>query len=561
MTVDARLLLATAWRMSPRRVLLQVVLLVANGLVGGASLLLLIPIVQSIADAGASLDLPAVGSVALGGIPLGVLLGMFVALVAAQAVIAYATATTTMRTQQQLVDRLREEAFAAVLAARWTFLLRRRRSDVIAIVSVGASRAGLAYSQMLQVAVAAILAVATAVVALLVSPAIALIAIAGVAVLGLALSVSVRPAHRLGVELGGRHRELQSVITDSLDSLRLVRAHSASVVWTGRLAEAFTGAREVQVANVRRQSLVSGLTVVGTAVAASLLVLVAVGLDVPTADLVVVLLLVVRLAQHVRQMVTAAATMANALPAVRDLGGLTRDASAEVEIAAGSASTRPPLGTDAGVPLLEFRDVSYTYPDSEGGVRGLDLDVPRGAVTVLTGRSGAGKSTAVDLALGLLLPDGGQVLVDGTPLAAGDLEWWRRHIAYVPQETLLLPGTLRDNLVWSVPGGCTDEQCWQALDQAAAAFARALPAGLDTLLGDRGVRLSGGERQRVALARALLRRPALLVLDEATSALDEETEQQVLALLATLTPQVTVLVIAHRRSTMQAADHVVHLGD
>ena len=147
--------------------------------------------------------------------------------------------------------------------------------------------------------------------------------------------------------------------------------------------------------------------------------------------------------------------------------------------------------------------------------------------------------------------------VAGEPLMPPDYTWWRTHVAYVPQETVLVPGTLRENLVWSTVADVNDDECWQALDRAAASFARHLPDGLDTLLGDRGVRLSGGERQRVAIARALLRTPALLVLDEATSSLDDATEAAVLDLMKSLVPTVTVLVIAHRRSTIEAADHVV----
>jgi ATP-binding cassette subfamily C protein len=131
----------------------------------------------------------------------------------------------------------------------------------------------------------------------------------------------------------------------------------------------------------------------------------------------------------------------------------------------------------------------------------------------------------------------------------------------VPQETVLVPGTLRDNLVWSVPGGADDAACWEALQRAAADFTERLTDGLDTELGDRGIRLSGGERQRVAIARALLRKPTLLVLDEATSSLDDVTEAAVLRTVTALTPSVTVLVIAHRQSTIDAAHHVVHLVD
>jgi ABC-type multidrug transport system fused ATPase/permease subunit len=230
------------------------------------------------------------------------------------------------------------------------------------------------------------------------------------------------------------------------------------------------------------------------------------------------------------------------------------------EVPEGEESTRPSEPPDPTTPLLDFRNVGFHYPNSDNGVRGLSFIVPRGEVTALMGHSGAGKSTTADLALGLLAPSTGELLVNGIALAPVDLRWWRRHVAYVPQETVLLPGTLRDNLVWSTPHTISDEQCWSALERSAAAFDRDLPDGLDTRLGDRGLRLSGGERQRVAIARALLREPSLLVLDEATSSLDDETESAVLDLITTLVPAVTVLVIAHRRSTLEAADHVVRLA-
>jgi ATP-binding cassette subfamily C protein len=556
---DAGLLLGSSWRLSHGRLVLQVVLLVATGLIGGASLLLLVPIVNSVADSSVSVTLPVVGDLSLGDVPLPALLAGFVLLIAIQAGIAQASAVTTTRVQQALIDDLRQEAFAAVLAARWPFVLSRRRSDVISTITVGAVRAGMAYNQMLQVAVAAVLAVVSAAIAVALSPALGAIAIAGVAVIAIVQSLSIRPSYRLGVELGDRQRTVQSVVTDSLDSLRLVRAHSASGVWTTRLADAFAGTREAQVANVRRQSLVTGLTSVGTALAAAVLVLVAVALEVPPASLVVILVLVFRLAVSVRQGVGAAAAMANSLPAVRDLADLTTLARDAVEVPPEAATDRGPLADDPHLPLLAFSAVDYAYADGPSVVSGLTFEVPRGEMTALTGPSGVGKSTAVDLALGLLSPDAGTILVDGSPLLPADLPWWRTHVAYVPQETVLIPGTLHDNLIWSVSQERTDEECWRALDQAAARFARDLPDGLDTRLGDRGVRLSGGERQRVAIARALLRRPALLVLDEATSALDDGTEEEVLDLLSSLRPEVTVLVVAHRHSTIAVADHVVQL--
>lgn len=128
----------------------------------------------------------------------------------------------------------------------------------------------------------------------------------------------------------------------------------------------------------------------------------------------------------------------------------------------------------------------------------------------------------------------------------------------MPQETILIPGTLRRNLVWSA-GPADHGACWHALDWAAATFARGLPRGLDTMLGDRGTGLSGGERQHVAIARALLPRPGHVGARRGNSSLDDATEAAILELLGTLTPAVKVLVIAHRRSTIDAATHVVEL--
>lgn len=560
MISDVRLLAAQAWRLSRRGVSVALVALLANGLLGGASLLLLIPIVNSISDSSVAISIPMFGDLPLSSVPLGVLLGLFVVLIGLQSLIAVASATSTLRVQQLLVDRLRYEAFAAVLAARWSFIVGRRRSDIVSVITLGSVRAGMAYNQLLQFCVAAVITVVTAVIALLVSPWVAAIAIAGVLMIALVQSFSVRPAHRLGVELGDRQRTMQAVVTDSLDSLRMVRAHSASALWNERLASAFTELREVQVSNTRRQSAVSGLAAVATAIGASILVLVAAALDAPPATIVIVLLLAFRLSVSARQLVSASALMANSLPAARDLADLTDEAVRQIEVPE-QTGTLHRVDVQRSANIVELRGVTYTYPGSDNGLIDASLAVPSGSITALVGPSGAGKSTVVDLVLGLLRPEAGEVLVNGEALRTSELDWWRSLMGYVPQETVLIPGTLRDNLAWSVGGDCTDEDCWRALDQASAVFARSLPAGLDTELGDRGVRLSGGERQRIAIARALLRRPSLLVLDEPTSSLDDQTEREVLDLIRSLTPAVTVLVVAHRRTTIEAADQVIRIED
>jgi ATP-binding cassette subfamily C protein len=163
--------------------------------------------------------------------------------------------------------------------------------------------------------------------------------------------------------------------------------------------------------------------------------------------------------------------------------------------------------------------------------------------------------------MGLIVPDRGRALIDETPLTPERLRAWRSRIGYVPQDTFLFNDTVRANLLWARPDA-GEEQVRQALRLAAAEeFVSRLPQGLETVLGERGVRLSGGEQQRVALARALIREPSLLILDEATSALDSENEKRIQDAIDGLHGEMTILVITHRLSTIRRADCIYVLED
>jgi ATP-binding cassette subfamily C protein len=219
-------------------------------------------------------------------------------------------------------------------------------------------------------------------------------------------------------------------------------------------------------------------------------------------------------------------------------------------------------------PLPLVRDVrldavSYAYPGGAvPAVQDLSFAMPAGRTTAFVGASGAGKSTLADLLIGLLRPATGHVLIDGRLLTDDGVSAWRQSIGYVPQESFLLHDTVRANLLWAKPDA-SDAEMWSALERAAAAdFLRSRRDGLDTIVGDRGVRVSGGERQRLALARALLTNPALLVLDEATSALDSVNEQQILSAVRGLAGEVTTVIVTHRLSAIRHADfiHVMEEG-
>jgi ABC-type multidrug transport system fused ATPase/permease subunit len=179
----------------------------------------------------------------------------------------------------------------------------------------------------------------------------------------------------------------------------------------------------------------------------------------------------------------------------------------------------------------------------------------------LTGPSGAGKSTFVDVVAGLVQPSAGTVEIDGVPIDDINIRGWRRTIGYVAQDTLLLRASVRENIAWGEPTASEG-----AIEQAARLahadhFICALPQGYETVIGDRGVRLSGGQRQRIGLARALLGDKRLLILDEATSALDSESEAKVLEAIESLRGRMTVIMVAHRLSTLRPCDRVLVFED
>ncbi len=212
---------------------------------------------------------------------------------------------------------------------------------------------------------------------------------------------------------------------------------------------------------------------------------------------------------------------------------------------------------------VSLRAVHFQYPQHSGGVVGVDLQVHAGQTLALVGATGSGKSTLVKLLLRFYPIDAGEILVDGQPIDDLSLASLRAEIGLVSQEPYLFEGSIRDNIAYGLAAthkAVSDEAIIIASQQAEAwEFIERLERGLDTIVGERGVRLSGGQRQRLALARALIKKPSILVLDEATSAVDNETEAAIQRSLAQVSKHCTVIVIAHRLSTIVAADRIAVL--
>ena len=201
---------------------------------------------------------------------------------------------------------------------------------------------------------------------------------------------------------------------------------------------------------------------------------------------------------------------------------------------------------------ISVEHLEFSYPNTEEAViRDANVVIPKNCSAAFIGPSGAGKTTFVDLILGILTPQKGSICVDGTDIHEA-LRGWHEKIGYIPQTIYMLDDTIRNNIAFGDAGEIDDARVWEALRQAQLEdFIKGLEDGLDTVIGEAGVRLSGGQRQRIGIARALYRRPEVLVLDEATSALDNETEAAVMEAIDRLQGKMTMFIIAHRLSTIQ----------
>jgi ATP-binding cassette subfamily C protein len=533
----------------------------AASITEGLGLLTLVPMLQLLQSANgsaaagggvASLLERMLGSV---GIPLGIesLLLLFLLLVVVRAAVQYTQSLVSARLQHQVVDGLRERVFRVLLGAEWRWVARRRRADIMSTLLNDVGRIGVGLHFGFQLVVGAITMLVYLAAALALDAKLTLIAILGGALLLVAVLGHQRAAVRLGWQLSDAHRDMTGVLEGSLSNLKL-----AKILGTERRQlNFFLGvllhlrAQELRfTTNTSRTRAL--LQVIGAMLLTAYLYVGLALLQTPVAELMVLVLIAARLIPMLSSALQQTAQVLHALPAATETAAL---------IAAAERHAEPHLEAPGPTPLprrqicLDRVTVQYAGRDRPA-LDDVSVCFPVRTTTAIIGTSGAGKSTLADVLMGLLKPDAGTVRIDGGALSETQRRQWRAAVAYVPQETFLFNDSIRNNLLWGDPRA-TDAALADALRKAAAEFVLDLPEGLDTLVGDAGLRLSGGERQRIALARALLKRPALILLDEATSALDLATEAQVRRALQQLHGSTTVVMIAHRMATLEHADQVV----
>ncbi len=444
---------------------------------------------------------------------------------------------------------IRRKLITALFNARWSFYTQQHAGRIANVMSADATRAGQAYFLAAQVVAFSVQGTVYCAVAFLVDWKLALLGIGvGLAIAG-ALNWLVTISKRAGYKQTDRTSDLTTFITDLISNIKPLKTMDRYTDLVGQMGAILKRLRKaLSTREIARQGLLQGgelLITIALGIGVYLAVTVA---KVSLAELVVlgiVFFQVVSIVNKLQKFLQQAVELESAYLRTEQL--IDR-ATTERETHTGTRA--PTLSKEC-----RFENVSFAHGKTPV-VRNANLAIEAGSITVLQGQSGAGKTTLIDLLIGLHNPDKGSITLDGVPLTEIDIKQWRRMIGYVPQELSLLHTSIRDNLTLGDPQ-ISDKDLEMALDQAGARdFIMAMPNGLDSEVGAMGSKLSGGQRQRIALARALVKRPKLLILDEVTSALDPETEQSICQNIKALRGQYTTVAITHRPAWTEIATHL-----
>lgn len=532
-----------------------------GGLADGIGLLLLVPVLGIVVSPATTAGIPLLHPflILLQAYDqtqrLLLLLGGFALLVGARCLIHALRDRAIARLQLEFVETIRLGLIDRLAKAPWRNVAGIRHTRIIQALGMEIYQLGIAANSGLLAIVALAMLLSYGILALVLSP----LAGALTLLLGIVSALVSRPYVRRARTLGRSIVEAHFGQTDNamlfLNGLKLAVAQGLQQEFAREYGAASSAAMRDRLAYIRQQSRLRNILTAMTALVAGAALFAGMNwFHLPLPVLIGLLVALSRMNGPAQIFQQGVQNLLHGMPAYRTILSL------EAELGAPGREGADPAKLPAGGPddaLILLRDVSFHHEgaDARGALlEKLDLAIPVGAFVGISGPSGAGKTSFLDLVAGIITPQKGSILVHGRALCGPDLAAHRERLAYVTQDSFLFDDTIRRNLAWSRPDASETEMLHTLERVGAGALLARLDQGLDTRVGERGTRISAGERQRLGLARALLRRPALLILDEATNAIDIAGERSILAAMAALTPHMTILMVAHRRESLEYCD-------
>jgi subfamily B ATP-binding cassette protein MsbA len=485
---------------------------------------------------------------------LAIALAIF-SMVLLKAVLTYATDYLFTKLSAQIGHDLRKKIFARVMTVDFRMLDSVGAGKIFNAVGHEIWETANAIEASLRSVISFCTLIVFVVLLLLISWKLTLIVVAVLALIALAVRILTRKVGMYSDKITRTNAAVASQMIDTTAGIEVIRAYGQEEYQRKRFAHA---SQRLIFLITRRGMLASAVYPIYEIVAATVLVaiLLASGQDTTdVAPLIVFVFLLYRLAPIVKRLEKERVDLLASSASVNETFSIL-DQPNSISIHSGE---RPFEGLRSG---LNFENVSYHY-ESHGApaMHDVSAKIPAKGLTAIVGPSGAGKSTFVKLLLRFFDPNEGQILVDGMPLAELKLDEWRSRLAVVPQKPHLFNATVRENIAFGDFEASDERVQTAARDAGAHDFIESLADGYDTRLGENGVELSGGEAQRICLARALVHKPDLLLLDEATNALDSISEQRIQKALEEARARCSVVVVAHRLSTVERADQILVLDE
>ncbi|MDY7031667.1 MAG: ABC transporter ATP-binding protein [Thermodesulfobacteriota bacterium] len=539
-------------------------LLILLGLSEGIGLLMLIPFLHlaGVADTGASTS----GSLSFIAdlfraihlpMTLPVALCIYVGIISFHAILSRWQMVINAGINHGFTRFLRNRLYDSLTHADWLFITRNRSADMTHVLTSELQRVGYGTHHFLLFISNGVISAVHIGIALMLSVPMTGIALACAMIMLSLLRPQNRKSYRIGMAIHRTMQGLYTAVTEHLGGIKAAKSYNAE---QRHIQDFHSVNRGIETLFIRFAKVMGDTQMfynIGSVVAISIFFYSAVGIfRIPLTHLLLLIFIFARLLPKFSLLQQSYLHLVNMLPAFTAATDMLDRCRLEKENS--SALCTDPIRLEKGI---AFHRVSFRYDKKVNSYALYEVDItfPARCMTAIVGPSGAGKSTLADLIMGLLIPVAGRILIDDIPLTPQRIYRWRQSVAYVPQETFLFHDTIRANLLWVKPDA-NEEELWEVLRISAAdGFVSEMAFGLDTVIGDRGIRLSGGEKQRLALARGLLRKPDLLLLDEATSALDAENERRIQESIWKLYGKLTIVIIAHRLSTIRKADSIVVL--